>query len=129
MNMKYSVKVFEKEFSNEKSKVAYLNACKWLANNLFSKVELSKVVSVQINKDENKKLPTFIVSLFVNESETDCRVEHCKQCKTINTIFYQVTKPNCNECKMNAYKKRLDSRIEIKANFVKEIMNEKEDYE
>ena len=118
--------VFQKKFENEKSKKAYLDACKWLAQNIYGNVELSKHIVVNIEKKQQRKLPTFIVSVYVKEEESEVRESFCKHCKTLHTIFYSVDGMNCNECKANAFFKKLDKQLEGKANFVGEVLEDKE---
>lgn len=117
--------VFQKTFKHDVSKKAYLNACKWLAQNIYGNVELSKHVVVNIEKQQ-KKSPAFIVSVYVKEEEGEVRESFCKHCKTLHTIFYSVDGMNCNECKANAFFKKLDKQLEGKANFVEEVLEDKE---
>lgn len=126
MDMNYSVIVFEKSFSDDVSKNAYLKACKWLANNLYNKVELSESLYVQIIKNNEEKSPTFVVKIFAKNSETKCKEDFCKKCRTINTVFYQVEKPNCDNCKANAFHKKMEKEIKTKRDFYKEAFNEKD---
>lgn len=126
MDMKYSVKIFEKSFSDEVSKDAYLKACKWLAKNLYSKDELAEMIHVNVKKEESQ-LPTFVVSLYLVNDENECKECHCKKCRTISTVFYQVEKPDCDHCKMNAYMKRKERWIEDSANYYERYFNEEVD--
>lgn len=113
----YSELLYEKKFSNEVSKKAYLNACKWLAQNVYGKVELSKYITVRITKDKiNKKdksqLPTFTVKLFMTINETEMKDSYCHKCKQLHTIFYSVEKPECQTCKLHGYRKQLQDNVE-----------------
>lgn len=121
---KYSEKVLEKEFSNEVSKQAYLDACIWLAKYVWGNPDYAKYISVQINKKEVKKKenPTFVVSLYVSVDERESKLEYCKKCEQISNLFFCVNKPRCEECKMNAYRKQLYGMVKnLKEYFMEEF--------
>lgn len=124
----YCKQVFTKSFEHEVSKKAYLNACKWLAQNVYSNVELSKHTVVGIEKSK-EQFPTFIVSVYVKENEKELRKSFCKHCRTLHTIFYSVGGINCGECKASAYFKQLDEQVNNKATFVGEVLEDREDEE
>lgn len=117
---------FRKEFEDEISKQAYLNACKWLAVNIYNNVELSKSVVVSIEKVAGRELPTFVVTVYVRMNEKEQREAHCKKCKMLHTIFYSMNGVNCSECRAKAYFKYLDDNIVNVKNFVKEVLENKE---
>ena len=117
---------FRKEFEDEVSKQAYLNACKWLAVNIYNNVELSKSVVVSIEKVAGRELPTFVVTVYVRMNEKEQREAHCKKCKMLHTIFYSMNGVNCSECRAKAYFKYLDDNIVNVKNFVKEALENKE---
>ena len=111
---KYSELVLEKEFSDEVSKEAYLKACAWLAKNIWGKPDYAKYITIQIKKkekDKKEKTTTFIVSIYVTIDERESKLEYCKKCTQIYSIFFCVDKPKCEECKMNAYRKQLYSMV------------------
>ena len=60
----YSEKVYEKEFADKVSKVAYLDACKWLASHVYKNPKLSEFITVKITKSERKGKFTFKVTLY-----------------------------------------------------------------
>ncbi|MBO7695411.1 MAG: hypothetical protein J6T10_22530 [Methanobrevibacter sp.] len=109
----FSKILYVKQFKNKVSKQAYLEACKWLAQNVYSKVELSKYITVQIIKENvnKKQLPTFTVKLFMTINEEDLKDSYCKKCKQLHTIFYSIDKPDCDVCKMNGYRKQLQTNV------------------
>lgn len=111
----YSKLLYEKSFSDKVSKKAYLKACKWLAQNVYSKVGLTKYITVQIVKEfENKKkktLPTFNVKLFMTINEDEERKSFCQKCQQMHTIFYSIDKPDCKTCKMRAYNDKLYTNV------------------
>lgn len=121
----YCKRVFRKTFEHSVSKQAYLNACKWLAQNIYGNVELSKHVVVSIEKQQGKS-PAFIVSVYTKEEEGEIRESFCKHCKTLHTIFYSINGMNCNECKANAFFKDLDEQLQGKAKFVKQVLEDKQ---
>lgn len=108
MQTNLSYEIFSKKFKNEKSKEAYMSCVKWLAVNVFSKEEISKNVSVKIEK-EKSKTPTFKLTVFVNIDKDNIKGRFCEKCKSVYASFYQVEKMNCLECKANAYIKNSDS--------------------
>jgi hypothetical protein len=130
-----SCKIFQKTFKNKVSKTAYMEAMKWLAKNVYSKDELSENISVKIQKDKKSKIPTFIVTLFMDVDFEGLHSNFCEQCKRVYNSFYQVEKMNCYECKANAEKKTNDKYckglISIYKKIFEEIENEnnKEDDE
>lgn len=126
--MIYCKHVFEKTFTDEVSKQAYLKACKWLAQNVYNNVELasSTVVSIVKKTDEETEFPAFVVSVYTKNDEEESRKDFCNKCKTLHTIFYSIGGMNCGECKAGAYYKKLDDDIKHKAKFIKEVLEDKE---
>ena len=127
MEMIYCRQVFKKRFEHKVSKKAYLNACKWLAMNIYNNVELANHIVVQITKDvQEEQSPAFVVSVYVKDNEKDLRSDFCKRCKSLHTIFYSVEGMDCNKCKAMAYFKKEDKDIEGKTQFVKRVLEDKE---
>lgn len=122
--MKYSVKAFEKDFSKEESKQAYLKLCKWLAKNVISNVEFSKNITYQIEKVEGK-LPTFKLTLFATIEEEDIADDYCLKCKQLSNLLYSNIKPDCEHCKMSGYMKKKREYINSFKEFYKEVLKEK----
>lgn len=123
----YGESLLTKTFTDHVSKKAYLKACKWLAQNVFSKPDLAKYITVKIEKVENKKQESgFKISLFVVIDENEVRESYCKKCKNLHTILYSVDKPKCDECKLNAYKKNILGQIDGLFDFVKEVVDDEE---
>lgn len=106
----YSEKISEKVFSDENSKQAYLKACKWLAKNVYS-TGYSKYINVKITKKEKSKKPTFVVELFVCVNDEEVKESFCSHCKKIQTLFYCIEKPDCKQCKLQGYRKHMQSYI------------------
>lgn len=125
----YSYKIFSKTFKNKISKKAYLEAAKWLAINVYNNPEVSKNISIKIQKEEKCKIPTFEVSLFVDIRFDKIKGEYCDRCKHIYNTFYQVDKMNCDECKLNGYIKTNEKYAKGIVDFYKKIFEEKEDEE
>ena len=125
----YSEKVYEKEFTDKVSKVAYIDACKWLASHVFKNPKLSDFITVKIVKKENKKSFTFKVILYATIDEKQVKEDFCNKCKQLHTIFFCVDKQNCNECKMFGYKKHLESRVKNVKDFIQEVLEEYEEWE
>ena len=120
----YSEKFFEQKFSDKVSKKAYLDACKWLAQNVYSK-PVSEYVTVKITKVEpTRKNPktTFVVELYASINENEVKDNFCNKCKQMHTIFYCIDKPECEKCKAFIYKKNLYDRIKGIKEFCEEII-------
>lgn len=108
MQTNLSYEIFSKIFKSKISKDAYMDCIKWLAINVFSKDEISKYVSVKIEK-QKAKIPAFKLTLYVNIDQNNIKGKFCDKCKHLYATFYQVEKMNCLECKTNAYIKSSDS--------------------
>ncbi len=108
MQTNLSYEIFSKTFKNKISKNAYMDCVKWLAINVFSKDEISKNVSVKIEKQKTK-IPTFKLTLYVDIDQNNIEGRFCEKCKHLYATFYQVEKMNCLECKVNAYIKNSNS--------------------
>ena len=126
---KVSYKILDKKFKNENSKQAYLDACKWIAQNIVSKKEISNNISIKITKIENVKIPTFNVELIVDVDRKKLQEDFCGKCKHIYNTFYQVDKMHCEECKMKAYCKTNDNYTKGLINIYKQIFEGKENEE
>lgn len=117
----YSEKVFEKSFTNDVSKKAYLELCRWAAINIFNNKNLSSYVTVKIEKLKKKK-PTFLLTVFLCVDEKEIKENYCKKCKQLHTIFYCVDKPRCEECKLHGYKKTLEDNVKNMKEFIKGVL-------
>lgn len=139
----YSVKILDKQFEGDVSKQVYLEACKWLAQNVYCSPSYSENISVQIKKStkevektarqaktgkiiKEKQIRTvFTVSLYCVRSLNDAIEEHCRNCKQLHTIFYMSENYNCNECKLMVLRKRLEHDVKALAeNLRKEFSEE-----
>jgi hypothetical protein len=120
-----SYEIFSKIFKNKISKNAYMDCLKWLAINVYSKEEISKNVSVKIEKQKTK-IPTFKLTIFVDIDTGNIKGRFCDKCKNIYASFYQVEKMNCLECKVNAYIKNSNSYCSGIVKIYKKIFEELE---
>lgn len=123
MQTNLSYEIFSKTFKNKISKNAYMDCVKWLAINVFSKDEISKNVSVKIEKQKTK-IPTFKLTLYVDIDQNNIEGRFCEKCKHLYATFYQVEKMNCLECKVNAYIKNSDSYCKGIIKIYKKIFEE-----
>ena len=117
--MKITEKVLEKEFKDENSKNAYLKACKWLAKNVYSKVEFEDKFQVSIVKKKESKFPTFTVTLYFVKDESEEKEIQCKKCREIHTVFYCYDGIRCDKCEFNGFHKRVEKDIKKLAAFYK----------
>ena len=134
---KYSIKIFEKQFEqreDELSRDTYIRTCGWLAKNVYSSPSYSENISVQIKVDRvevtkpivDKKTgeilkeaqirTTFTVSLYCVRDLKEALTEHCKNCKHLHNLFFDLKNMNCEECKVTVLQKRLEKEIEDLAN-------------
>lgn len=125
--MTYSEKICEKEFSDEISKKAYLDLCRWLAVNVYNKDELSEHCLVNITKKKVAKgqLPTFVLTLHYSWDEQEAAHDYCQKCKQLNTLLYSVEKPNCQTCKLEGYRKQTKANFQNVISFYKEVFKDK----
>lgn len=86
----------ELEFTSAISKDAYLEASKWLANNIISKDY--KNIIWKIDKLGNTELPTFKLSLYCEYEITTLFKSRCKACKEFHSSFYINQQLNCDAC-------------------------------
>ena len=114
---KYSEFLYERKFMNKVSKQAYLDACKWLAVNVFSKPDLSKYITVQIVKEKKN---IFNVKLFMTIDEREIKTNYCLRCQQLHNLFYSIEKVDCNTCKLHAYRNELHNQIKNMVDFWKE---------
>ena len=121
-----STKIYEKEFKNKISKKAYLDACKWLAQNVYKDENLSKNVSVKIEKKKEAKIPTFKVIIFGDVDEGKLEEDFCSKCKRLHSIMYCIEKMNCDECKMKGFEKTNKRYCEGLLNIYRKIIEDNE---
>ena len=119
---KYSEFLYERKFMNKVSKQAYLDACKWLAVNVFSKPDLSKYITIQIIKEKKN---IFNVKLFMTIDEREIKTNYCLRCQQLHNLFYSIEKVDCNTCKLHAYRNELHNQVKNMVDFWKgEFENE-----
>ena len=133
MQKVYSVKCFEKTFSDEVSKKAYLKACKWLAQYVYGNESYSRFVSTQVQKQESQKkerivevplkngktkqkkeeytVYSFKVILYFTVDFESAQQIFCNNCKQTTNTFFD-TEPQCRTCKVMALIKKLQHETE-----------------
>jgi hypothetical protein len=119
--MKTAVKFYEQLFEHEDSKKAYLMACKWLAKNVISKVEVSDS-QYKITKENGTSLPTFKLELFAMLDDKEERKSFCERCREFHKLFYINQQFNCNKCNMMAFQENMKSKLMVKKAYRKDIM-------
>lgn len=139
----YSVKILDKEFEGDISKEVYLQACKWLAVNVYSSPSYSENISVQIKKSTKeiekpvknnktgkitKEVQTrtvFTVSLYCVRSLKDAISEHCRSCKQLHTIFYMSDSYDCSTCKLNVLQRKIEHDVNGLADTLRKVFEGK----
>lgn len=124
--VKYCQEFFSKIFVANTMKEAYLKACKWYATMVLSKNELKDVL-VEYIKDEDvvNQLPSVTVKLYVHHDPKEVGEKHCKACSEVHK-FYYLNDVHCNNCNIQAYRKRVIESVQIKSSFYSEKMSGKE---
>lgn len=115
-------KVMKISFEDEDSKAAYLKACKWLASNIISKVEVGEML-YQVVKVKDTDLPTFEVRLYISLDEGEFVKSTCDRCREFHSLFYLNQQFNCDACNMQAYRKQLETKLKIKRSHRKSQIN------
>ena len=119
-------KFYEKEFTSESSKTAYLRACKFVAKNIVSessKVEAEKVIW-DIVKVQSDGLPTFRLSLYYKFDDTEFMKKTCDACKEFHKSFFINENFNCNRCNKVGYEKNLEQKLMIGADYLEKILDD-----
>lgn len=97
-------------------------ACKWLAQNVVSKVEVGETL-VKIKKVEGTDLPTFKVELYICLDSEDLEKTFCASCKQFHQAFYINEQVNCEACNYTAFKKQMEEKLKIKKDYRKGQIN------
>ena len=120
--MKLVEKFFEITFEDEKSKTAYLNACKWLATSVYGNKDMENV-TVSIIKIKDAKVPTFKVMLYAMLDNDTFESYFCDKCQTIHRSFFINENCNCNECKLTAYRNQRRDKLKIVQDYKLKLIN------
>lgn len=119
----YTESIYTKCFSDSTMKDAYLKACKWLSTNIISKNEFASAMSYKFEKKNAgsiKNPPTIELIIFVEIPEEEAVENHCKVCREVNSSFFMKDSTDCNNCKLKAFDRRLQSSMQTKKNYLKE---------
>lgn len=117
--MKIAIKFFEKVFKGEDSKDVYLKACKWIAKNVISTVEIGETFW-RIEKERDTDLPTFKLELYAMLDANETGEKFCIKCKEFHRSFFINQDFNCSRCNMKTYKNELEDKLSIKKQWRKE---------
>lgn len=120
-------KFYERDFKAEKSKDAYLKACKFVASNILSKgskVEVSKVTWDVERVDKEDGLPTFRLSLYFKFDDTQTMQQTCEACKEFHKSFFINENYNCNRCNKVGYEKRVNQKLSIGSEYMKKLLDD-----
>lgn len=122
-----SKRVLTKRFVSENGdgKEAYLMACKWLAKNVISKKDEIGVYSFEISKDEKAEDTTFILTLYATLEESEINKKNCEICQEVHRLFYVNDDYNCNSCREQAYRRKIEDKLKIKAEYLKSVITRK----
>lgn len=110
---------------NGDSKEAYLMACKWLAKNVISKKDEIGAYSFEISKDEKAEDTTFILTLYATLDELEINKKNCEICQEVHRLFYVNDDYNCNSCREQAYRRKIEDKLKIKAEYLKSVITRK----
>lgn len=111
---------FSKEFVAKTMKEAYLKACKWYATIVLSKNELKDVLVEYIkSEDVTNQSPSVTVKLYAHHNTKEITEIHCKACAEVHK-FYYLNDVHCNNCNIQAYKRRVIESIQAKSSLYSE---------
>ena len=118
--IKYCKKIFEKSFTGESTKQAYLKACKFYSSKFIARGDEFGEVSCRFIKETSSQLPTITLKVYAMLSETELREKNCTICREAHSSFFLNNSYSCAECHASAYLKRLDTAMEKKELMCKE---------
>lgn len=113
----YCKQFFEKVFVGASVKDAYISATRWYANNIIAN---DKIHGVCVEFIRNKTEHKILMRVYSNLAEGEVRDQHCECCREMHHAFFINQEADCNRCNMLGFQKRLDHKIDIKANYCKE---------
>lgn len=120
--MKCCMKIGKNTFvSNKSHKDAYLKAVKWYYGRIFT-CKHSNNVSVEFHIKENEEYPTVEAIVYVMLDEMDIKNNNCSVCKETHSLFYFNYETSCQSCNMEAYRKRAEDKLKVKAMYLKELL-------
>ncbi|MEG0153615.1 MAG: hypothetical protein RR744_10680 [Cellulosilyticaceae bacterium] len=109
--LKHTEEIYKISFSDPVSKRAYLKACKWLAQNVIGKDELSELLYSITKEDVTTQLPTFKITLFASVDEKELREKHCQICMATHSELFKHDNCNCAWCNTKGYQRRTDDAM------------------
>lgn len=124
---KYTVSVTTKKFSGKSMKDAYMKCCKWIATNIIADSKLSEICEYSIQKQTENAMPYIVLDIKVSINKEDADNKHCAICRETHNSFLFNDKTNCDDCKLRAYHRREEGLIQVKADYVKELLKAKEE--
>lgn len=120
--IKYAKEFYEKSFTADTMKSAYLLAVKWYSTNVLSKAEFSNT-QVQFVKEKETEFPTITIHLFtVQDNEKDVMEKHCTCCKEMHSSFFINEDTHCDRCSAIAFQKRLEQKIDLSERYYRETL-------
>ena len=118
--MKLMVKMFEKEFSAETGKKAYLKACKWVAKNMLGGKKAEDLGEMACSyKKLQKDFPTFLLEVHAVYDDEILHTSFCKKCTEYHHAFFINENTNCNSCNMVALRGQQLQQLEGRKTYAK----------
>lgn len=116
--MRYVQPFYQRDFSSEEPKDAFLKANEFIAKNILSKsskVEVEKVTWTIRRHDntEQKSLPTFRLTIFYMFDDTEFMQSTCEACKQFHKSFFINENFNCSRCNKVGYEKNVKQKLDI----------------
>lgn len=118
--MNFSLCFLRKEFYAENIKTAYLDACKWFASNVLASNLDSSRIFAEYEKQE--ELDCVVLKVHAVLDETKEFKNLCEVCKAMHSSFFINENTECSRCTAGAYRRRLEQRLKIKSQYVKEVI-------
>lgn len=116
-------KFFQKIFTGETHKQAYLKTCKWMLENviLAEEIDLHDTYHKVIKLDK-EEVPTYRLELYAVLENKTMEEHFCTICKEMHSKFYLNTEYCCAACKQKAYVKQTDHKLRIKKSYRKDLL-------
>lgn len=123
--MNISLPYFNKEFSADTNKLAYLKVCKWVAKYVLSNDKSTKDLKETFWKVEHIGEGRYRLILYCTIDFRERENKFCEACQNYHKRFYYNEDRDCSRCNYKAFKARAREHLSIKRTYRKELINKK----
>lgn len=121
--MKYSMQIGKyTSVSKQSIKDAYIKATRWFYEKMMT-VEQASGIHVEFRKLKGAEYPTVEAIVYIALDEQEVKDNNCSVCRETHNAFYFNYDTSCSSCIAEAYRKRMQDRLKVKAAYVKECMD------